>query len=348
MNVTGHEPLLQVRELDVHFPIQTAILRRTVGLVRAVNKVDLDIQDNETLGLVGESGCGKTTLARSLLRVCEPTSGYILYRRANGEVVDIGSLNRAKLREVRREMRMIFQDPFSSLNPRLPVFEIIAQPLKMNGVTHEAELEDRVAGLLLKVGLRPEHMRRFPHAFSGGQRQRIGIARALALDPRFVVCDESVSALDVSVQAQILELLRELQAERGLSYLFVSHDLAVVQHVSDRVAVMYAGRVVEIGRMEDVYAAPRHPYTEALLAASPRPDPRVRRGGHSVRLSGEVADLANLPHGCAFHPRCRYAQEVCRVEMPSLHSISGSSQQAACHFSTELELQGVSMAVAPA
>lgn len=330
--------LLRVKDLKVHFPITRGLLRRTIGHVKAVDGVSFDVRQGEVLGLVGESGCGKTTTGRALLRIVEPTAGSIHFRRSDGGDVDVLSADHAALKRLRRDMRMVFQDPNASLNPRLPVGEIIGQSLEYNGVP-KAEANDRVAALLRRVGLRPEYIKRYPHAFSGGERQRIGIARALALNPAFVVCDEAVSALDVSVQAQILRLLRELKREFNLTYLFVGHDLAVIQHICDRVAVMYAGKLVEIGPTQALFDAPKHPYTEALLSAVPRPDPRLRRKGERIRLPGEVADVTNLPKGCAFHPRCRYATDLCRAETPPLRII-GNGQSAACHYADQLALAG--------
>jgi len=330
--------LLRVNDLKVHFPITRGLLRRTVGQVKAVDGVSFEVRQGEVLGLVGESGCGKTTTGRALLRIVEPTAGTIQFRQSDGREVDVVAADKAELKRLRRDMRMVFQDPNASLNPRLPVGEIIGQSLEYNGVP-KAEADDRVAALLRRVGLRPEYIKRYPHAFSGGERQRIGIARALALNPAFVVCDEAVSALDVSVQAQILRLLRELKREFNLTYLFVGHDLAVIQHICDRVAVMYAGKLVEIGPTRTLFDAPKHPYTEALLSAVPRPDPRLRRKGDLIRLPGEVADVTNLPTGCAFHPRCRYATDLCRAETPPLQLLGGG-QSAACHYADKLELAG--------
>lgn len=332
--------LLDVRGLKMHFPITQGVFRRPTGFVRAVDDVSFTIYQGETLGLVGESGCGKTTTGRCLLRVYEPTAGEILYNDRNGRNVDLATLGTKGLKPYRREIRMIFQDPYSSLNPRLPVLEIVGEPLKVNKIATGQELEDRVAGLLGRVGLRPEYMRRYPHAFSGGERQRIGIARALALNPRLVVADEAVSALDVSVQAQTLNLLQDLQAEFNLTYLFVAHDLSVVQYISDRVAVMYVGKLVELATTQDLFARPAHPYTEALLSAVPKPDPRLRGKGQRIRLAGEVADPAHPPTGCYFHPRCRYAKDRCRVEAPALRDVGGG-HVVACHFSEELQLKGV-------
>ena len=338
-NETEH--LLDVRNLKMHFPVTRGLLHRTVGHVRAVDDVTFTIREGETLALVGESGCGKTTLGRCIVRVYRPTAGRILYRAGSERRVDLATLGRREMKTHHQSIRMIFQDPYSSLNPRLPVLEIVGEPLKVNNVAKGKKLEERVADLLRRVGLRPEYIRRYPHAFSGGERQRIGIARALALHPRLVVADEAVSALDVSVQAQTLNLLRDLQAEFNLTYLFISHDLSVVEYVSDRVAVMYVGKIVELAHRSRLFAHPRHPYTEALLSAVPKPDPRLRRKGTRIRLEGEVADPANPPTGCYFHPRCRYAEARCREEEPELREV-GAGHVAACHFAEQLALRGVS------
>ena len=330
--------LLEVRDLQKLFPIRRGFLRRVVGQVRAVDGVTFHVERGETLALVGESGCGKTTTSRCVLRAVTPTAGQILFRTAEGPVLDVATLPRRQLRPLRRQMQMIFQDPFSSLNPRRTLLDIVAEPLVANRVGTRAERVERVAELLRLVGLRPEYMRRYPHAFSGGQRQRVGIARALALSPRLVVADEPVSALDVSVQAQILNLMLDLQAQLGLTYLFVAHDLSVVKHVSDRVAVMYVGRIVEMAETEPLFGAPRHPYTEALLSAVPKPDPRQR--AQRVLLEGDVADAANPPAGCAFHPRCAYAVERCRAERPVLEAVE-PGHFVACHRARELSLRGV-------
>jgi len=331
-------PLLRVAGLQKLFPIRKGFLKRTAGYVRAVDGVSFHIDEGETLGLVGESGCGKTTTARCVLRAIEPTAGEIFMRVANGSVVELGQLRPAELRALRREMQMIFQDPFTSLNPRMTLLDLVGEPLLVHGMKSRREREERVADLLRRVGLRPEYMRRFPHAFSGGERQRIGIARALALHPRLVVADEPVSALDVSVQAQILNLLVDLQADLRLTYLFVAHDLSVVRHISNRVAVMYVGRMVELAKTDELYRAPRHPYTAALLSAAPEPDPRVR--SRRLMLQGEVANPAAPPGGCYFHPRCPYAIDVCRTETPAWQEIS-PAHFVGCHRAHELQLAGV-------
>jgi len=332
-------PLLEVRNLRKYFPIQKGFLRRTVGYVRAVDDVSFSINQGETLGLVGESGCGKTTASRCILRAYLPTAGQILYRTEGGQVVDLARLTRGELRPLRSQIQMIFQDPYGSLNPRMTIFDIVGEPLLVNGMRNRKEREERVAELLQLVGLRPEFMQRFPHAFSGGQRQRIGIARALATHPRLVVADEPVSALDVSVQAQTLNLLLDLQQRLSLTYLFVSHNLSVVKHVCDRVAVMYVGKLVEVAPTQVLFASPKHPYTAALMAAVPVPDPRVKSG--NVELKGEVPSPAKPPSGCYFHPRCPFAVERCKAEAPVLRLVGSDGHQVACHRADELKLAGI-------
>jgi len=329
--------VLEVENLKKHYPIHAGLLRKEVARVRAVDGVSFHIAKGETLALVGESGCGKTTVSRCILRAMPVTSGAIRFAAGEGRTVDLATLPKRQVRRLRRHMQMIFQDPYASLNPRMMVGDIIAEPLKVNGVP-AAERRERVRELLELVQMPQSARSRFPHAFSGGQRQRIGIARALALNPRLVVADEPVSALDVSVQAQIINLLLDLQDRLGLSMLFVAHDLSVVRHVSDRVAVMYVGRMVEVAPTDALYRAPLHPYTEALLAAVPAPDPARR--GHRRVAQGEVADPIRPPPGCAFHPRCPYAVDRCRAERPELAPAAGG-RWVSCHRAGELGLTGV-------
>jgi peptide/nickel transport system ATP-binding protein len=336
---TENHKLLQVQQLRMHFPIHKGgFLRRVVGYVKAVDGVNFFVRHGETLGLVGESGCGKTTTGRCILRIYEPTAGQILYQEADGRTVDLTEVEGGSLDQYRKQIRMIFQDPYSSLNPRMTVLDIIGEPLRNFEGASGQELEDRVAEMLRRVGLRPEYLRRYPHAFSGGERQRIGIARALALSPRLVVADEPVSALDVSVRAQVLNLLVDLQDELDLTYIFVAHDLSVVRYICDRVTVMYVGKMVESAETESLYLEPLHPYTEALMSALPKPDPRLR--SERIILEGEVADPANPPSGCYFHPRCLYAQEECKRVEPELREIQ-PERYVACHFAEELSLRGV-------
>lgn len=331
------EPLLEIKDLKKFFPIQKGFLRRTVGYVKAVDGVSLTAYAGETLGIVGESGSGKTTLGRTLLRLYEPSAGEVNLR-VNNEMVSVTSLSGGDLRRLRKSAQMIFQDPYSSLNPRMTVMEIVGEPLYVNGIASGRELEDRVSQVIQKVGLRVEHLRRYPHSFSGGQRQRIGIARALVVNPSLIVADEPVSALDVSVQAQILNLLKDLQSQYQLTYLFISHAMNVVRYMCDRILVMYAGRTVELASKNEVIANPKHPYTEALLASVPKTTSRMR--GERVISAGEVPDLGNLPTGCTFHPRCKYAIDRCKAEVPELRSI-GNGRLASCHRAEELELIGI-------
>lgn len=332
--------LLEIRGVRKHFPIQEGLLRRTVRHVKAVDGVDLHIQAGETLGLVGESGCGKTTLGRMIVRVFPPTAGSILFHHG-ARTHDLTTLQGRELKNLRRHLQMIFQDPFSSLNPRMTALETIGEPLLIHGLAKGRELEDRVARMMEAVGLKVEHLRRYPHSFSGGQRQRLGIARALILHPNLVVCDEPVSALDVSVQAQVINLLQDLQRDMRLTYLFVAHDLSVVRHISDRVAVMYVGKVVEIAETNAIMQHPRHPYTESLLSAVPRPDPH--RTSQRILMEGEVPDPSQPPAGCIFHTRCRYREPRCEEEEPDLLEYA-PGHRVRCHFAHTLSLQGVSPA----
>ena len=331
-------PLLEVQELTKFFPIRQGLLKRHIGDVRAVDGVNFQIGDGQTLGLVGESGCGKTTVARCILRAIRPTSGRVHYRMREGNTVDLASLTDKQLRPLRRDIQMIFQNPFTSLNPRMTLLDIVGEPLLVNGVKTRKQRAERVAELLQLVGLRSEYLRRFPHAFSGGQRQRIGIARALALNPRLIIADEPVSALDVSIQAQVLNLMTELQKRLQLTYLFVSHDLSVIRRICDHVAVMYLGKIVEFGPTKDLFGTPKHPYTKALLSAVPEPDPRRR--GQLVVPEGEVPSPADPPPGCHFHPRCPHVVEQCRTDRPRQEP-AGPQRLVACHRAQELDLKGI-------
>ncbi len=334
----GGDVLLEIKNLKKHFPIKSGFWKRTVGYVKAVDDVNLSVEEGQTLGLVGESGCGKTTLGRCVVRGIKATSGEVIYRRQDGQRVNFLELARKDLHALRKDIQMIFQDPYSSLDPRMTVYDIIAEPLRVNDLGPNFDIDERIKHLTSVVGLNIRHLKRYPHAFSGGQRQRIGIARALGTHPKLVIADEPVSALDVSVQAQVLNLLEELQGEFGLTYIFVAHDLSVIEHISDRMAVMYVGKVVELAGTDEVFTNPKHPYTEALMSAVPKPDPlnKMRR----IVLEGEVPNPASPPPGCSFHPRRRYVRNICSRQAPEFGEVS-PGHFTACHFAAELDLKGV-------
>lgn len=340
LQMADDKNLIEVTSLKKHFPIVKGVFSAAHGSVKAVDEVSCSIRKGETLGLVGESGCGKTTAGRCIVRAYPVTDGQMLYRRRDGSVTDLAKVPEKELSPFRCDIRMIFQDPYSSLNPRMTIYEAVSEVLRVNRICSETEMKDRVEALLKRVGLRPEYMQRYPHAFSGGERQRIVVARALITNPRLVVCDEAVSALDVSIRAQILNLLEELQADFDLTYMFISHDLSVIRHICDRVVVMYVGKVVEVADALDLYTRPRHPYTEALLSAVPQADPRGREQRKHIHLQGEIADPSNPPKGCYFHPRCKFAQQVCREQPPELRKMDGN-HQVACHFAEVVKLSGV-------
>ena len=332
-------PLLEVEGLRTYFPVKKGFLRRQVGWIKAVDGVSLTINQGETVSLVGESGCGKSTTARSLVRAVEPTDGRVAYTTRAGVTINVREATPEQLREVRREVRMVFQDPFQSLNPRQTILDIVGEPLRNYRVADGQALRERVGQLLVSVGLDARHMGRYPHAFSGGQRQRIGLARSLALEPRLMLADEPTSALDVSVQAQILNLMQKLQNDFGLSYLFITHELGIVRHFSDRCGVMYLGKIVETAPTRELFKTPRHPYTEALLSAAPIPNPKLK--ADRIVLEGDIPDPANAPPGCPFHTRCRYATAQCKTEVPALQPVAGNpDHQVSCHLVEDLELSG--------
>jgi len=330
--------LLEIREVKKYFPVKKHLFSRAKTFVKAVDDVSFDIYRGQTLGLVGESGSGKTTLGKCIIRAYEPTAGKINFNPTDAPTIDLATADNSQIKSVRKYMHMIFQDPYASLNPRMTVLDIVSEPLICSKVCDRAQVKERVKHLLEEVGLEIKHMNRYPHAFSGGQRQRIGIARSLAASPDFIICDEAVSALDVSVQAQILNLLAELQRKFNLTYLFIAHDLAVVEHIADSVAVMYVGKIMELAPTEQLFKNPSHPYTEALLSAVPKTNPDIKM--KRIILDGDIPNPADPPSGCYFHPRCSYAKDICSKQAPTFRQVE-DEHYSACHFSSELKLKGV-------